>query len=794
MPALVIAEKGSVAEAISAYLQHAGEGKPNKVDGCFEFKNYVVTSARGHILEQVSPEVYDSRLEKWYASRDLLPFYPPEWKLVPKQDRDGFSSKRLQVIKGALKRCDRVIHAGDADEEGQLLIDEVLYYLGNKLPVERILIKANDFSGMERAFKSAKPNSEFLGWYEYALFRSRADWAYGLNATRISSIYGGNKLPRPEGKPLSAGRVQTPVLGLVVRNHLEIENFVPVDYYTPWIDVSTDTGAFRLNWKSEGDDDRVDADGRILKRDVAAAIAAKCLKKDAVIEEAEYKPGKENPTLPFSLTDFQSLMSKKYKVGIADSLELAQSLYDKKLATYPRTDTRYFPEDQFGEAQGILQSIAAHAFGKEIGGANFSLKSAAWDNKKIENHHGIMPVAISSQNQSALASLSDLERKAYDEIVKRYIIQFYPAAEVLNTKIKAVCEKEVFRASGKTYTKRGWLDVFALEAEGEDDAGAIPAGMVRGDRRDVVATGVKDSKTTPPKRFTQGTLAEAMESIHRYVESAEVKQKLKETDGIGTVATRPATIETLFAREYMVEKKGALYPTELGMRFVMALPKEATLPDMTAAWQVVMGKIKRQEMRYADAFDKQLDWVTKICAQIRTSLDALPSIPRPGGGGAPSGPAKPDSIKGHKEGDDCPMCKKHKIRMNFVSKDGPNKGKWFVSCEGWREGCKFIEGTWDRAAPAAGSSNSSASNKPDNIKGHKEGDQCPTCNKDTLRMNIVGKDGPNKGKWFISCNGWKAGCKFMEGTWDRGAPAAAPGGSSARRKYGQVAAPQLTRN
>lgn len=755
---LVIAEKPSVAEDIAKYLESIGEGKARKVDGSFNFANYIVTSARGHLLEQVPPEAYDPELAKWWASRAKLPFIPGEFKLAPIADGKSY----LNCIKANLGLCSSVINAGDNDEEGQLLIDEILYYLGNKKPVERLTISGKDLKNIGRGFKNLKDNAHFLGWYETALFRSHADWAYGLNATRTASIYGSRKLGQVEGKPISLGRVQTPTLGLLVNNYLNIKNFKSVDYFTPWIDAEGKEGeVFRMKWEKKEDDIRVDPDGRLLDISVANAISASCKGKTATVKQIDYRPGSEQPTAPMSLLQAQSALYDELGVAGDRGLEILQSLYDKKLTSYPRTDCRDLPDDQFGDAAEVLESIKPFMMGGEITGADPKLKSKAW--KAIENHHAILPIQLSAENMAAFKGMSGDERVAYTIILKSYIRQFYPAATVLNTEIIATCEGETFKAKSKQYLSYGWMSVFNEEKPNTEVQ--VPGGFKAGDLAPVVDGGTISSKTSPPKPFNEVSLMEAMEAIHLYVSDPKIKASLKEGEGIGTSATRASIIKTLFDRGYAKNVKKTMVPTELGIALIQSLPKELTLPDMTAGWQMVMSKISRQEASYADTFDKQKAWIVGAISGIKVAMDALP------GGNGNSNPNRPPvTVDGHTEGESCPTCaasaREGKLVAFQVNKDGPNKGKLFLSCSA-REaaGCDFMATPWSR--PGANTAN----REPVIIGEHKEGAACPTCaslgRSGKLMAFQVNKEGANKGKFFLSCDSRRdTQCDFMAAPWN----------------------------
>jgi DNA topoisomerase-3 len=594
---LVIAEKPSVAKALAAWL--AKELGARVLDsGSYQtVGDYTISWLRGHLLENVEPHDYDPRYVKWALAH--LPIIPPlgGWKLQAKVDKksgkpDTFAATQLKVLRGLLKEADEVVGLGDPDQEGQLLQDEFLRWAGCKVPERRLWLSAVDDASIAKAWKAMKPNSDYEGYYWSALARSHADWLFGINGTRgctvVSQMNGGNAL-------LSIGRVQTPTLALIVNREREIRAFKPVSYFTPFIHLAS-APEFKAFWNPDKDKDgRLDPEGRLLDKKLAQSLADACKAAgSATVTRVTSTKGKEAAPLPFALSTLQAWMSRKYSMGVADTLKHAQSLYEKKIATYPRVDTEYLPESQHAEAADLLRDI--HRAGvKGLGGAagkvDPTIKSKAFNDKWVTAHHAIVPRPVTA---AQLAALSDLELLVWTEITKRYLLQFFPAAEFLSSEIELTCAGEPFRATGKVYTNTSWKDAFSADEDDETDASPSLPKVAKGDVIKLRASGVDSTTTKAPKRFTEGTLVEAMKNVHKFVVDLTLKAVLRENVGIGTEATRANTITELFGRSFIaLEKKKEIVPTELGEQLIDALPVQVTAPDMTALWQQGMDDIRK---------------------------------------------------------------------------------------------------------------------------------------------------------------------------------------------------------
>lgn len=730
---LIIAEKPSVAGTIASWLAKTQSLTSRKVGTHYEVGNYRVSWLFGHVLENVEPHYYDPKYKSWNA--DDLPIVPAKWILEPKKDKktgkaDSGVINQINALKALLAQSSKVIGAGDPDQEGQLLQDEFLRWAGCKVPVMRLWLAATDDASVAKAWTSMKPNSEYHGYYWSALARSHADWLAGINFSRACSIASRNN---GGDLTISVGRVQTPTLALVVKRELEIRNFKPVDYYTPWISLKT-APAFKASWAPPKDDDRLDSEGRLLDKAIASRIEAACkAAAAAVVKDVKATKGKENPPLPFSLSSLQLHMSKVKGMGVQDVLKYAQSLYEKKIATYPRTDSEYLPESQHGEAGDILRAIEAMGL-RELGTApeksDAKLKSRAFDDKKVTAHHAIVPRPATL---AQLTELSSYEKVVWVEITKRYLLQFFPTAEFLTTEILLECANEAFKASGKVYTKRGWRDAFAKEATADEadgaDDGNLPA-VKKGDSLSLTGAGLDATRTKAPKRYTEGTLVAEMKGIHKHVTEPKLKASLKESTGIGTEATRANTIGELFSRGFMVRDKTEIKPTNVGEDLFLILPKMLTAPDMTAIWQQAMDDIqKTEEQGYKSFIAAQAQWLQQFIGEVPKWFEGKALQGK--GGAKKTSTAELTKIA-------CLKCGKPLRRI---------KGKfgYFFGCsdDTCKATFKDVGGKPVEKAQDLGKIT---------IAGVNSGDACPKCKKGTMQARVCGPTSKTPGRQFLSCS------------------------------------------
>ncbi|WP_110953823.1 DNA topoisomerase 3 [Anaerosinus massiliensis] len=610
---LYIAEKPSMGAEIAKCLT----GPIQRKDGYLITKDGVVTWGFGHILRQAEPNEYDSKYQKWRM--EDLPIIPQEWKLLI----DKSCEKQFYIIKGLIDQATEIVHAGDPDREGQLLIDEVLDYLHNAKPVKRILLNALDEKSIRKAIASLRDNQEFLNLKHSALARARADWLIGMNLSRaytLAAQRAGHRITLP------IGRVKTPTLALVVRRERELKNFVPVDYFTIKVDFAHENGTVTANWKPKDEQIGLDSEGRLLDQKIAEALAQKFAEHEtqggqvALYETAEKK---ESQRLPFSLSALQVLAGKRFGYEPQQVLDTAQRLYEKKITSYPRSDCDYLPQNQFDDAKIILRNlieISDAKLAKLAQQADPKIKSRAWNDKKISAHHAIIP----TQEKCNLNTLTEVERNIYFLIAQAYIAQFYPIYIYDQTKIELHYKEETFTASGRVMKQLGWKEVYGAEADDKkEEAQEVLPAMSKGDLVEYIKTTIDKKSTKPPTRFTAATLLAAMKEIHKYVKNPELKKKLKDVYGIGTEATRATIIKELMSRGFMVTeaKKKFLVPTDAAYLLIDALPDEVIYPDSTAIWENNLHSMAEGDAELEQFVSEQIGFTKMLCEKAnQTSL------------------------------------------------------------------------------------------------------------------------------------------------------------------------------
>jgi DNA topoisomerase-3 len=624
MPRLFIAEKPSLARAVAAALP----GQTRNAEGHIRCSNGdVVTWCLGHLLEQVEPDAYDERYKRWNLAD--LPIVPSEWKLRPRKA----SSKQLSVIRKLLKEFDQIVHTGDPDREGQLLVDEVIDYCRvskkKRDAVQRLLISDLNLPAVKRALQQMQSNRNFIPLSVSALARSRADWLYGINMTRGYTLLG--QKAGYKGV-LSVGRVQSPVLGLVVRRDEEIERFVPKDYFTLDALIPHESAQIRARWQpSEACEPWQDEDGRILNRKLVENVAQRIAGQSAKVVESEQKRAKQAPPLPYSLSALQIDASKRYGMSAQQVLDIAQALYERhKLITYPRSDSRHLPTEHFAQAASVTAAIGPNDadFASAIANADTKLKSKAWNDAKVDAHHAIIP----TPKKQPISSLSGDEQKIYRQIARQYLMQFYPAAEYADSKLVFDIAGGRFIAKGRQLVEAGWRVLMGAEVEDDDvDAPASVPALPKGTLLTCQEGLISDKKTEPPKHFTEATLLQAMTGIARFVQDKELKKILRETDGLGTEATRAGIIETLMIRQLLKRAGKTIFSTPAGRGLIHALPEQATYPDMTAHWEFQLQAMAERGQAYAPFMEALQTQVQGLMEQIKDgkvppSLRSLPAV------------------------------------------------------------------------------------------------------------------------------------------------------------------------
>ena len=601
---LFVAEKPSLGRAIAAELGVTKNNPTFQICG-----SDTVTWCFGHILEQYDPQDYDDNLRTW-RRRDL-PIIPNEWKLRPKKE----AYTQLQVINHLLSEASSVVHAGDPDREGQLLVDEVLEHFHYTGPVQRIWLASLDSRSIQKALSTLKDNSNYANLRDAARARSQADWLIGMNASRAMTIFG-RETGHTDGV-LSLGRVQTPTLALVVQRDREIKAFVPVDYLILQASLQNDAGSFSATFKPAETQPGLDPEGRLVDASIAQGIVDAVRGQTGTITSVTREKKKKAVPLPHCLSSLQKAASSRFGMTAQQVLDTAQSLYEKKLTTYPRTDCRYLPEEQFQDAARIITSLAGVSGLEAVTArADTSLRGPVRETKKITAHHAMIPPGEKPQ------SLTAQETNLYLMIAVQYCLQFYPPMSYEAQKIVVSINDTIWEARGRLILEPGWTGVAAEEdedAKKKEPEQSLPP-VSSGTPVTCADVETLKKKTTPPSRFSEGSLIEAMASVHRFISDATAKSVLKENEGLGTEATRAGIIETLKGRKFIAPSGKSLVSTPLGQSLIDMTPGVLKDPVMTAQWEQRLEQIARGELTL-DAF------MQDQIAILPTLLNSVLSLP-----------------------------------------------------------------------------------------------------------------------------------------------------------------------
>lgn len=627
---LFIAEKPAVANDIVKALG----GNFSRKDGYFESGSDIVTNCFGHIIESQPPENYNPDYKVWSLNTLPLKLYPVKYQ--PKES----AANQVKTILELLKRNDvtEIVHAGDPDDEGQLLVDEVLEYAGNTKPVKRVLINDNTLPAVKKALANLKDNRDFRGLSLKALARSVADAVYGFSMTRAYTIPA--KAKGYQGV-LSVGRVQTPVLGLIVKRTRANQSHAASVYYTMTGQFVRGDETFSANWKPGEFAPLVDK--RLVDKAWAVGTASAIEGKGATVEAAAVDDKETAAPLPFNLLRLQRAVIKKYGLTAQKIQDITQTLKDThKAITYNRSDCSYLTEEQFINAPATISAL------KTILDPSLDIdtsrKSKAFDDTKVGAHTGIIPTT----NVPVLSLLSDDERKVYLEIVNLYVAQFMQKKAYKEASVAIRCGDESFIVRAKKTTHSGFEALLGAEsdddndeegaAEGDNAAFELLSKIRTGEQLTTKKVTVNEKKTTPPPLFTEASLLGALVRVADYVTNPEIKKLLKEKDkdkkdehgGIGTPATRAAILETLKKRNYITVVKGKLIPTETGYALFDALPDNAVNPDMTALWSEKQIAIEQGELSVEQFINELYSELEVLVGEA--SVDNLKVEPRAAAG------------------------------------------------------------------------------------------------------------------------------------------------------------------
>jgi len=624
---VILTEKPSVARDIAKCLQ-----VNNKHDGYIDGNGYQITWAFGHLVELKEPAEYHKEWKRW--SLESLPLIPEKFGL--KARGDDSAKKQLKIIKGLFKNADEIICATDAGREGELIFRYILSWAQClKKPVKRLWISSMTDESIKKGFANLQDGKLYEPLYRAAKCRSESDWIVGLNSTRFYTLkYGQNKVL------WSIGRVQTPILALIVNRDLDILNFIPKDFW------ELQTKYRETIFQYVG--------GRFDEEDKAKQQLEKVKDHEFEIIDVKGKQEKVNPPLLFDLTDLQKEMSKRHGFTADQTLNCTQQLYEKKHVTYPRTDSRFLTSDMKSDMKPLLEKLKANYTSqiKEIDLEKLDFNKRIFNDAKVSDHHAIIPTKVLP------GSLAPDESKVYHAIVLRYISSFYPPCLKQITTVFGETNHLKFKATGTIIKSLGWQALYKNEPEEEGskkekEQKILPA-FEKGEKGDHVPT-IKKGKTSPPKHFNEATLLTMMETAGKTCDDEELREALKEK-GLGTPATRASIIEILIKRKYICRQKKNILSTDSGKHLISIISDDRLKsPDMTGEWESKLKKIEQSQYD-AETFMKDIiDFTKKIKEEA-------------------SKPVYDQNILGN-----CPLCQNQII-----------EGKKGYGCSDWKNGCKFV--------------------------------------------------------------------------------------------------------
>ena len=619
---LFLCEKPSQAKDIAAVL-----GASRRGDGCWTGPSATVTWCIGHLLETAPPDAYDERYKRWVLAD--LPIIPDKWKMRVKPK----TASQFKAVKRLLGEASELVIATDADREGEMIARELVDHCRYRGPIQRLWLSALDDASIRKALAALKPGAETFNLYHSALGRSRADWLIGMNMSRLFTLLG-----RQSGYQgvLPVGRVQTPTLRLVVDRDRSISDFVPVAYWAIEVHLKHDSQVFTAQWRA--DPHTCDEQDRCLNQAHARqAATAMQNASQARVVKLRTERMREVAPLPFDLGTLQEVCSKKLGLGAQETLDIAQSLYETyKVITYPRSDCGYLPQSQHAEAASILHALqqADPNLGALAAHLDPQRRSRAWNDAKVSAHHGIIPTSAAKN----LERLAGKPRAVYTLIRARYLAQFLPNHEYDRTQADFDCAGQALRAVGKQIVESGWkraLPQALAPAKGEAPA-PQPLPLLR-EGLDCAITDVrlKDLWTQPPKPFTEGDLIKAMKNVAKLVQDPLLKQKLKDTTGIGTEATRAGIIQGLLDRGYLSKNGKALAATPPAFSLIDAVPRAIADPGTTAIWEQALDMVQSGEMSLETFVSKQAAWMSKHIERC-SGLQMTISGPASPAGSAPA--------------------------------------------------------------------------------------------------------------------------------------------------------------
>ena len=588
---LVLAEKPSVGREIARVL-----GCRKAPGGYMESEKYVVTWALGHLVTLAEPEHYGDKYKNW--SMDTLPMLPEKMslKVIPE------TAKQFKVVKSQMQRpeVDSLVIATDAGREGELVARWIMEKAGFKKPVRRLWISSQTDKAIKEGFAKLKDGKEYLNLYRSAESRAEADWLVGLNATRA--------LTCKYNAQLSAGRVQTPTLALVVAREREIQKFVPRDYYN----VRADLGRFFVTWHDK------EGNTGIFDRQKAEALAAKIRDGEFRVTDIKITEKKTPVPMLYDLTELQRDANKAYGLSPKETLNIMQSLYEThKALTYPRTDSRYLTEDIVPTLRDRLRAVSKGEFApvvKDILSAGRKIAAACVNDSKVSDHHAIIP----TEELADMIKLSSDEKRIYMMVVRRFLTVFYPEYRYRSIRAELSAEGESFSATGRTVVDKGWRGIFDVKDEDEDteEEQALPE-LKKGQTFRCENVQLKSRKTSPPARYTEATLLSAMESPGKFIEDKKMKEFIG--GGLGTPATRADIMEKLFNSFYMEKRGSSIYPTQKGIKLMELVPEDLKEPLLTAKWEMRLEAIKNGSEKKEKFISEIREYTSELVKSVAAS-------------------------------------------------------------------------------------------------------------------------------------------------------------------------------
>ena len=586
-----IAEKPSVAREIAQVL---GANRP--MDGFMEGNGYQVTWTFGHLCELKEPQDYSPMWKRWSLSQ--LPMIPERFGIKLKADKGV--EKQFQTIARLIQGADSIVNCGDAGQEGELIQRWVMQMAQAKCPVKRLWISSLTEESIRQGFQELKEQDQYQTLYEAGLMRAIGDWLLGMNATRLYT----QKYASGQQQVLSIGRVQTPTLALIVKRQQEIEQFQPQPY---WVlsTIYRDT-VFTAIMK-EGDR------GFATQEEGEAALTS-ISNAPFTVTEVQEKKGTEAAPRLFDLTSLQVECNKRFGFSADTTLQLIQSLYEKKLTTYPRVDTTYLSDDIYPKCPGILNGLTAYfPLMERIKGKPLAKSKKVFDSKKVTDHHAIIPTGVPAQG------ITEMEAKVYDLVSRRFIGIFYPDCKFTATTVKGEVGDVKMKATGRVINDPGWKILWAKTATDEDEKAAdeektLPQ-FTKGESGPHTPT-LTEKQTTPPKPYTEATLLRAMETAGKTVDNEELREALKE-NGIGRPSTRAAIIETLFRRHYIRKERKNLWATPTGVELISLIHEEILMSaELTGRWEKKLRQIERREYEAKTFLDELKAMVSEIVMSV----------------------------------------------------------------------------------------------------------------------------------------------------------------------------------